>query len=225
MLRHKAFFFDMDGTLFDSMPHHALAWETVMSRHGFSFSREDCYINEGRTGQDVITEALLKTGMPEQKITDELVRAIYKEKTDLFHSMGEVKPIAGVPELLCYLKAQGASLWIVTGSGQQTLFDTLEQHFPGIFARERMITAFDVEHGKPHPEPYLKAWEHSGFGKEDCCVVENAPLGIRSAKAAGLYAVGINTGPLQNEVLRAAGADQVFHNMADFQAWLESGKP
>ena len=141
-----------------------------MSRHGFSFSQEDCYINEGRTGQDVITEALLKTGMPEQKITDELVRAIYKEKTDLFHSMGEVEPIAGVPELL----------------------------------------------------RYLKAWEHSGFGKEDCCVVENAPLGIRSAKAAGLYAVGINTGPLQDDVLWAAGADQVFPNMADFQAWLET---
>ena len=147
---HKAYFFDMDGTLFDSMPHHAEAWERVMAAHGFRFSQEDCYINEGRTGQSVITEALVKTGkMAAEDISEELVLSIYKEKTDLFHSMGEVRPIAGVQEVLQFLQAQGASLWIVTGSGQQTLFDVLDHHFPGVFARERMITAFDVTYGKP----------------------------------------------------------------------------
>ena len=212
----------MDGTLFDSMPNHAVAWETVMHRHGFTFHQEDCYINEGRTGQDVITEALLKTGVPAETITQELVFSVYKEKTDLFHSMGEVRPIVGVPELLRYLHNEGASLWIVTGSGQQTLFDTLDHHFPGIFARERMITAFDVMHGKPHPEPYLKAWERSGYAKESCCVVENAPLGVRSAKDAGLFTVAINTGPLSDQVLWSAGANEVFPDMSTFHTWLQS---
>lgn len=219
---HKAYFFDMDGTLFDSMPHHAEAWERVMAAHGFRFSQEDCYINEGRTGQSVITEALVKTGkMAAEDISEELVLSIYKEKTDLFHSMGEVQPIAGVQEVLQFLQAQGASLWIVTGSGQQTLFETLDHHFPGIFARERMITAFDVTHGKPAPEPYLKAWERSGLRKEECCVVENAPLGIRSGKAAGLFSIGVNTGPLKDELLWQAGADEVFPDMNALLRWLK----
>ena len=149
------------------------------------------------------------------------VQAIYREKTELFHSMGEVQPIAGVQEVLQFLQAQGASLWIVTGSGQQTLFDVLDHHFPGIFARERMITAFDVTHGKPNPEPYLKAWERSGLRKEECCVVENAPLGIRSGKAAGLFSIGVNTGPLKDELLWQAGADEVFPDMNALLRWLK----
>ena len=217
---HKAYFFDMDGTLFDSMPHHAEAWERVMAHHGFRFTQEDCYINEGRTGEDVISEAFRMSGATDISLSE--VQAIYREKTELFHSMGEVQPIAGVQEVLQFLKEQGASLWIVTGSGQQTLFDVLDHHFPGIFARERMITAFDVTHGKPDPEPYLKAWERSGYPKEECCVVENAPLGLRSGKAAGLFSIGVNTGPLRDELLWEAGADEVFHNMPALLEWLKS---
>ncbi len=217
---HKAYFFDMDGTLFDSMPHHAEAWERVMARHGFRFTQEDCYINEGRTGESVISEAFRMSGATDISLSE--VQAIYREKTELFHSMGEVQPITGVKEVLQYLKEQGASLWIVTGSGQQTLFDVLDHHFPAIFARERMITAFDVTHGKPDPEPYLKAWERSGFAKEECCVVENAPLGLRSGKAAGIFSIGVNTGPLRDELLWEAGADEVFHNMPELLEWLRS---
>lgn len=216
---HKAYFFDMDGTLFDSMPHHAEAWERVMARHGFRFTQEDCYINEGRTGEDVISEAFRMSGATDVSLSE--VHAIYREKTELFHSMGEVQPITGVQEVLQFLKEQGASLWIVTGSGQQTLFDVLDHHFPGIFARERMITAFDVTHGKPDPEPYLKAWERSGFAKEECCVVENAPLGLRSGKAAGLFSIGVNTGPLRDELLWEAGADEVFHDMPALLKWVK----
>ena len=216
---HKAYFFDMDGTLFDSMPHHAEAWERVMAHHGFRFTQEDCYINEGRTGEDVISEAFRMSGATDISLSE--VQAIYREKTELFHSMGEVQPIAGVQEVLQFLKEQGASLWIVTGSGQQTLFDVLDHHFPGIFARERMITAFDVIHGKPDPEPYLKAWERSGYPKEECCVVENAPLGLRAGKAAGLFSIGVNTGPLIDELLWQAGADEVFHNMPALLEWVK----
>ena len=53
-----AYFFDMDGVLFDSMPHHAVAWTTVMQQHGLPFSKEEVYRNEGRTGFSVIEEAI-----------------------------------------------------------------------------------------------------------------------------------------------------------------------
>lgn len=128
----------------------------------------------------------------------------------------------GVKQVLDFLKACGAQIWIVTGSGQKSLFDNIDSHFPGIFTRERMITAFDVSHGKPNPEPYLKAWERSGLPKEECCVIENAPLGIRAGKAAGLYSIAVNTGPLADDLLRREGADQVFPDMAALLTFLQT---
>ncbi len=213
-----AFFFDLDGTLFDSMAHHAQAWEEVMTRHGLSFSAYDCYVNEGRTGQDVIHEAIWRK--EHREATEEEIWRIYREKTEAFRQKGETGPIAGASDVLAYLQSK-SQLWIVTGSGQQTLFDQLDGVFPGVFTRERMITAYDVVKGKPDPEPYIRAWERSGLKKEDCCVVENAPLGIISGKAAGLYAVAINTGVLDDDLLWKAGADQVFKSMADFLKWLQ----
>ncbi|MBQ4508632.1 MAG: HAD-IA family hydrolase [Paludibacteraceae bacterium] len=207
----RAWFFDMDGTLFDSMPHHALSWERTMAANGLVFSIEDCYRNEGRTGSDVISTAIRQ--QLHREATEEEKSRIYAEKAAMFRQMGGAEPIKGVKEVLQYLKDKGDEIWIVTGSGQQSLFDTLESHFPGIFARERMITAYDVTRGKPDPEPYLAAWRKSGFKKKDCRVVENAPLGIRAGKAAGLFTIGINTGPLPDADLQNEGADIVLPDM------------
>ena len=85
-----------------------------------------------------------------------------------------------------------------------------------------MITAFDVTHGKPDPEPYLKAWERSGLKKEQCFVIENAPLGIRSGKAAGLTVYAVNTGILTKEDL--SQADLVFDNMTELLAFLQEDR-
>ncbi len=210
----------MDGVLFDSMPNHAAAWEEVMLQHGLPFTAEDCYINEGRTGQDVIHEAILKYA--HRDASDEEIWSIYHEKTAAFQRRGGAQPMHGVKQVLDFLKARDAQIWIVTGSGQKSLFDNIDSHFPGIFTRERMITAFDVSHGKPNPEPYLKAWERSGLPKEECCVIENAPLGIRAGKAAGLYSIAVNTGPLADDLLRREGADQVFPDMAALLTFLQT---
>lgn len=218
----QGFFFDMDGVLFDSMPNHSAAWEEVMSQHGLPFTAEDCYINEGRTGQDVIHEAVLK--YEHREASQEEIWSIYREKTDAFQRRGGAGPMRGVKEVLEFLYAQGAQIWIVTGSGQKSLFDNIDAHFPGIFSRERMITAFDVMHGKPNPEPYLKAWERSGLPKEQCCVIENAPLGVRAGKAAGLYTIAVNTGPLPDKLLYEEGADQVFPTMEALLAFLKTEK-
>ena len=102
----------------------------------------------------------------------------------------------------------------------RTLLDSLNTVFPAIFQKDRMITAFDVTRGKPDPEPYLKAWERSGLPKEQCVVIENAPLGIRSGKAAGLTVYAVNTGILKREDL--AQADKVFDSMAELLAFLQT---
>lgn len=209
----------MDGTLFDSMPRHAWSWSETLKRHGMYFPPERCYVNEGRTGSDTVSIMIRETF--HREATEQEKRDIYQEKAELFRRQGDAVPMAGVKEVLDYLHGQpDTQIWIVTGSGQQSLFDTLNLHFPGIFTRERMITAYDVAHGKPSPEPYLKAWEKSGLSKEDCCVVENAPLGVRSAKAAGLTCYAVNTGPLPDSMLWDEGADMVFHNMYEMKEGL-----
>ena len=71
------------------------------------------------------------------------------------------------------------------------------------------------------PEPYLKAWERCGFAKNECMVVENAPLGVRAGKAAELFTVAVNTGPLPDELLWNEKADVVVPNMAALLAWLQ----
>lgn len=214
----KGYFFDMDGTLLDSMPNHAKAWEKVMAQYGIRFAPRDCYINEGRTSRDVIRLLADRQGVA---IADDQLDEIYQAKTAAYRQMGERVPVAGVGELLQYLARDPSNqIWVVTGGGQLDLYEQLEQLFPGIFRREYMITAFDVTHGKPSAEPYLKAWEKSGLQKEQCCVIENAPLGIQSGKAAGLFTIGVNTGILTCDDLHQAGADEVFATMQDLRMWL-----
>lgn len=216
----QAYFFDMDGVIFDSMPNHAQAWDIVMRKYGLDFTARDCYLQEGRTGQSVIHEAILKSEHREG--SEEEIMAIYREKSAMFQTLGGADPMPGIREVLDYLTRKGCQVFIVTGSGQQTLFDTLEKHFPGVFTRERMVTAYDVKHGKPDPEPYLKAWEKSGLKKEECCVIENAPLGIRAGKGAGLFSIGVNTGPLDDADLLEAGADLVLPDMFALLQYLTS---
>lgn len=214
----KAVFFDMDGVLFDSMPYHAYAWAKTFRNHGFEFSEYDAYLNEGRTGESVINEYFLKThGRPATKAESD---TLYAEKGRYFIECGAVKPVLDVQELLHRVKAQGLDIYIVTGSAQRSLFDTLNTYFPDIFVRTKMITAFDVKHGKPDPEPYLTALRKAAVQPWQAMVVENAPLGVRSAVTAGIFTIAVNTGILQPQELHNAGADIVLNSMSELIALL-----
>lgn len=217
---YKAFFFDMDGVLVDSMRNHCRAWEQTMPAYNITFAPRDCYLNEGRTSKEVIRILAKRQGVA---LDESLLDTIYETKTRLYRQLGGATAMAGVADVLHFLQEQGAQIWVVTGGGQHDLFEQLEALFgKGIFCRERMITAKDVEHGKPNPEPYLKAWERTGFGKEECCVVENAPLGAEAGHAAGIFTAGvISTSVLSSEDLRSAGADRVFADMTEFLAYLK----
>ena len=217
----KAVFFDQDGVLFNSMPYHAQSWELAMNENGLPFTANQTYRNEGRTGASVITEAYrLVYGIDAPQ---EVIEAVYAAKSRHFNELtGGRLPelIPGIREVLAYLKQQGVQCWVVTGSGQRSLLDNLLTTFPDTFTG--IISAFDVQHGKPHPEPYLKAWERCGFAKEACMIVENAPLGVRAGKAAQIFTVAVNTGPLPDELLYAEKADVVLPNMAALLEWLKN---
>lgn len=93
----------------------------------------------------------------------------------------------GAAEVLKKVKASGLQTLVVTGSGQHSLINKLEHTYPGYFKREKMVTAFDVKLGKPHPEPYLMGLEKAGVKPYEALVVENAPMGIQAGVAAGIF--------------------------------------
>lgn len=206
----KALLFDMDGVLFDSMKNHAEAWVLAMKENGLSMTREDVYMNEGRTGEGTID--IFAQAQWGRAATKEEMQYIYKVKSDIFNTLPHVEPVAGSLELLQAVKEMQLMRVIVTGSGQKSLLERLEKNFPGIFRADLMVTAFDVTHGKPHPEPYLMGLEKAGISADEAMVVENAPLGVESAKSAGIFTIAVNTGPLPDRVLYDAGADIVFPN-------------
>ncbi len=216
----KAVLFDMDGVLFDSMPNHARSWAQVCREFGLDMTPEEAYLHEGRTGASTIN--LLARRQWGRDATDEEIRRIYDEKCRLFNACPEAPRMDGAADVLRRVQDDGLTIVVVTGSGQRSLIDRLEHNYPGVFHRDLMVTSFDVEHGKPDPEPYLMGLRRAGVQPWEALVVENAPLGVRAGVAAGIFTVAVNTGPIPPKVLADEGADLVLPSMAALgTAWEE----
>lgn len=215
----KAVLFDMDGVLYDSMPNHAKAWSTAVTEFGLSMSPHEAYLHEGRTGHGTIN-ILAQRHWGRNATTEEMER-IYAAKSALFNTCPEPQPMPGAAQLLQDIRSLGLTIVLVTGSAQHSLLTRLAHDFPGIFSAERMVTAFDVKHGKPHPEPYLMGLGKAGVSASEAVVIENAPLGVEAAHAAGIYTIAVNTGPLSPKVLLDAGADIVLPREGGFAQALE----
>ena len=207
----KAALFDMDGVLYDSMPNQSQAWHETMTSYGVKCRPEDFYLYEGRTGFKTIN--ILFNQSFGHDATVEEQKEIYEKKCIRFVELEKTKPMPGVLEVLKKVVELGITPVIVTGSGQFSLLDRLEADFPGFFKKELMVTAYDVKFGKPHPEPYLMGLKKAGVEASEAIVIENAPLGVESGKAAGIYTIAVNTGPLPDEILFNAGADCVYPSM------------
>ena len=211
VMQLRAVLFDMDGVLFDSMPYHAEAWSQVMTEAGYNFSKEDVYMNEGRTGADTInTASLAQFG---RLATQEHIDALCKAKCEVFDTYPPTPRMQGALELVQKVKDCGLTPMIVTGSGTPTLLDRIQSNFPGLFDDNHIVSSFNVKRGKPYPDPYLLALEKGGFKANEAIVVENAPLGVTAGVAAGLFTIAANTGPLKDNVLSDAGASLVFPSM------------
>ena len=202
----KCVIFDMDGVLYDSMKNHESTWVGCLKPEGIDFPPYEAYLHEGRTGFDTIGYAFKKYLNVEATQADK--ERVYNEKVRLMGLAPKAKIMPMIPELIEVLKSKDIDIWVVTGSKQPTLLDKLNGDF-GIEANQ-IVSARDVVNGKPHPEPYLKAVARSGFKAEQCVVVENAPLGVRAAKTAGITTIAVNTGVLEDAVLEDEKADIVL---------------
>ena len=182
-----------------------------MTQFGLAMTAEEAYMNEGRTGSGTID--ILAQRFWGRSATEEEKQRIYAAKSALFNTLPEAKPMPGAREALEAARECGAKIVLVTGSAQLSLIEHLELHYPGFFRKELMVTAFDVKRGKPNPEPYLMGLEKVGVRAEEAVVVENAPLGVEAGRAAGIFTIAANTGPLPDEMLKQSGADIVVAGM------------
>ena len=209
----SAILFDMDGVLYDSMPNHSKAWSQAMARFGMHMSPHDVYMNEGATGHDTVMRISLRDRGYEA--TQDEIDDIYGYKASLFRSMPEARVMPGAQEVFRKANAAGLKILIVTGSGQKNLIERVQKDFEGYITRDRMVTAFEVTRGKPYPDPYLKGLKIAGVPATEAVVVENAPLGIRAAVAAGIDTIAVNTGPLEDEILMVEKPVLLLHSMQE----------
>lgn len=202
---------DMDGVLYDSMKFHTLAWHRMMTEIGINCTREEFYLYEGMTG--IATINLLMNRERRTMLSEEECKRLYEIKSGYFRQFGRHEPMPGADCVLKILKNHEITRVLVTGSAQSSLLDKLDSDYPGAFRKDMRITALDVIHGKPEPEPYLKAMQKAGLTAGECIVIENAPLGVRSGKAAGCFTIAVMTGPIPKEEFVKEKADLIFPSM------------
>ena len=118
--------------------------------------------------------------------------------------------VDGAVVVLKSLRHMGIKTAMVTGSIRRNLDHSVPEHERDLF--DAIITSDLCRQGKPHPEPYLRAAEALDISPEHCMAVENAPLGIQSAVAAGMFTLAI-TSTLPVEYLQ--DADRIIGDLAD----------
>jgi len=219
----KAVLFDMDGVIYDSMPNHAVSWHDAMGSYGLDMPYEGAYEHEGRRGVETIR--LIARDQWHREVSDDEATRMYARKSALFAERVKTHPaplMPGIRELMTQIHDDGLKICVVTGSGQHTLLDRLLTDLDGLLSSDLIVTAADVTHGKPDPEPYIIGMEKCGTAPYESLVVENAPLGVHAAVAARCLTIAVNTGPLPDAMLRAEGADLLFPAMTALSdAWSD----
>lgn len=203
MITCKALLFDMDGVLIDSTPAVARVWGRWAELHGFA-PAEVIAKAHGRPSLMTVREYL-------PNVDHELENRIV-ERMEIEDLEGVV-PLPGAAELLSSLPP---AHWTIVTSATRALAE-VRLNAAGLQIPASMITATDIQNGKPNPEPYLKAAAKLGFAGKDCVVVEDAISGILAGKAAEARVIAFPT-TVERSALLQAGPDWVLQNCADISA-------
>jgi len=175
------YIFDLDGTLVDTMPLHYTAWRDTLREFGLKQDLdEDLFYSLG--------------GVPAVKVADIFnqhygtsfeplrLREVKEERfVRLLPDAPLIEPVVAFARQM----AKTHPVSVASGGPRDLVTDTLEKRglaplFPVV------VSANDVEHGKPAPDTFLLAAEKMGVAAEDCLVFEDAELGLEAAEAAGM---------------------------------------
>jgi HAD superfamily hydrolase (TIGR01509 family) len=206
-----AILFDVDGTLIDSNDLHATAWREAFLHFGVDLPLDEIRQQIGKGGDNLIPTLLPK----------ELVEARQDEideyRGELFKRdyLPRVVPFPGVRDLFERLKADGKKIVLASSAkGAEVAFHV------GVIGGEDLIdattSADDVEHSKPCPDIFAAALEKvKPLGPDQVLVVGDSPFDVQAAKKLGIRVIGVRSGGFADEVLREAGADELYDGPED----------
>jgi beta-phosphoglucomutase-like phosphatase (HAD superfamily) len=185
----KAYLFDCDGTIADSMPLHYIAWKKALGEWGCDFD-EDLFYSWGG-----LSVAKIISLLNEERGLHMPVAEVEHRKESLYYEL--LPQLTAVPEVLEHIDAMYGQIpfAVVSGSTRDSVTASLTAlHLLDRF--ETMVCAGDYKKGKPDPEIFLMAAERLGVPPRDCLVFEDAELGIQGATTAGMASVRV---PLPRE--------------------------
>lgn len=186
---YKAALFDLDGVLIDSETLYTQFWKRVGERHHLP-SPTFAYDIKGTTLNDILT-----THFPDPKVRADVDRLLHDFENEIVYPV-----FPGALEFVDALRAAGLKTVIVTSSDSKKMGFLFRQHpdFPTHF--DAIVTACDVTHSKPHPEPYLVGASKAGVKPSECLVFEDSYQGLESGRRAGCKVIGISTTNPASEV-------------------------
>jgi beta-phosphoglucomutase family hydrolase len=180
----KAYLFDCDGTIADSMPLHYVAWKRALAEWNCEFSEDLFYRWGGLPVAEIIAT------LNEERGLNMPVDDVSRRKEELYF---EILPqLKAVSEVLEHIEASHGRIpfAVVSGSTRDSVTASLE--VLKILDRfDTLVCAGDYQKSKPDPEPFLIAAERLGVTPEDCLVFEDSDMGIEAAAAAGMASVKI----------------------------------
>jgi len=181
----KAYLFDCDGTIADSMPLHFLAWNQALREYGCtSFTEELFYAWGGRPVDAVVKELNHRDGL-----SIPIAEFAHRKEALYYDLIHQLQP---VPEVLEQIRLQHGKIpfAVVSGSTRESVIRSLETL--GILSLfDTLVCAGDYARAKPAPDPFLLAAKRLGVDPKNCLVFEDADIGIQSATAAGMASVRI----------------------------------
>jgi sugar-phosphatase len=198
--RCAAVVFDLDGVLVDSNPIAERHWQRWAARHGIPAERV-LALHLGRPAVETI------------RLVAPHLDAAAEARTSEYAEADDVEGLHAFDGAADLLRALPPDRWAIATSGTRRTA-TIRLSHVGLPLPPALVTADDVARGKPAPDPYLLAAARLGVDPARCVVVEDAPSGIASARAAGARVVAVAS---TNPPSALAAADVVLARLADLR--------
>lgn len=187
MNKIKAVLLDYDGVLTDTPEDNFNGWKHAFKIHAnINISSEDYFLIEGARPEKIAQIIGEKYG-----IKRNLYKRIIITKEIFYQENNNFSLYPGIWDLLLLLRNNKILMALVSGSSRGRLYKTTPDKIINQF--KCIITADDITCGKPDPDPYLLALAKLDVDPQDALVIENAPLGIESAKSAGIYCIAVGS--------------------------------